>query len=93
MLRVSTVLTLFKNVLGNVASKVFEPQGDHQNIVHLSKHRDKVRNELDGTNNIKSRTAGDHLRMPGNLRMYESSPEDTELLKKMLYRAAKLLSR
>lgn len=87
------ILTLIKNILRNISSKIFEPQGDYQNVVHLSDDRDEIRNELDRTNDIKYRTAGDRLRMPRHLRMYEGSPENFELFEKMLNRAVKLLSR
>ena len=70
------IFTLVQNTLRNISSKVFEPEGDHQHVVHLADNRDEIRDELDRTEDIKNRTPGDRFRMPRHLGMHKSPPYD-----------------
>ena len=86
-------LTFIENTLGNTSPEIFDPQGDHQHVVHLPDNRDEIRDELDRTEDIKDRTPGDRFRVPWHLRVHESPPHDPELFENTLDRSLHLLYR
>lgn len=81
---VRMALTLIENTLGNISPKVSDAQGDHQYVVHLPDDRNKVGDELNRTDDIKDRAAGDYFRMPWHQRVHQSPPHDSELFENPL---------
>jgi hypothetical protein len=65
-------LTLVENTLRGISPEVFDPQRNHQHVVHLTDNRDEVGDYLDRTDDIKKRTSGDHSHVPWHLRVYKT---------------------
>lgn len=66
----------------NEPPEIFERKDYDCDVVHLADDRNEVREELDGTNDVKDCASRNRLRMPWHTRVNKRSTDDAELPEK-----------
>src|SRR3984885_15590330 len=63
------MLAFFKNRCGNESFQEFYAEADHQHIIQLANDWDEIRDKLNRTRDIESRTSADEFGIPWNARV------------------------
>ena len=63
------MLAFFKNRCGNESFEEFYAEADHQHIIQLANDWGEIRDKLNRTRDIESRTSADEFGIPWNARV------------------------